>query len=221
MATNYGSGNFDTLLSDTSVRLFGREMFDIKLAGNRDEAYDYKGGNDTPPPAVHSSNNFLLHQLKREDARLARIYSFSFQNQIFDLMKPALFVVHGEGNVPDPPEIQFSATDVSTRRGIKPAITVRSGVSGQDARFTEDIRMWLYDIADFTVRLDMEAGPFERVLLEFELGGPGSFDAGATAGGAAGWTAGGAAGWTAGGAAGPRRGPRQRYRRGRWRGDDE
>ena len=43
--------------------------------------------------------------------------------------------------------------------------------------FTRGIRAWTYDKADYTIRLDVETGMFDQVLLDAALDGPGGFDA--------------------------------------------
>ncbi len=35
--------------------------------------------------------------------------------------------------------------------------------------FSEDMKVWAYDKGDFTLRLDIETGPFEETLLDAEL----------------------------------------------------
>ncbi|GLS33411.1 hypothetical protein GCM10007937_51220 [Mesorhizobium albiziae] len=45
--------------------------------------------------------------------------------------------------------------------------------------------VWSYEKADYTIRMDVETGMFEQVLLDAMLDGPGGFDArGANARGA-------------------------------------
>ncbi len=174
----YNTGEFDTLASDSSVRLFGRIMWDIVLRepDARKIAYPLDGDNTYPDPLEtdpvprrHSSNNFLIEQLRREDANFARISSFTYQNEMFDLVKPAIFLVHGNGT-----RVEFlkgiSVKERSLRKS--PSFTERTGMVGQKGSFAPDIFMWTYDRADFTIRLDTETGSFDQVLLARELGGP-------------------------------------------------
>ncbi len=103
---------------------------------------------------------------------LARIYGFSFEGTYYDLPRPVLFLVHGEG---------FDFTDV--RQGTKifrdlaraPAEPSTSGIGAADFDFSDNIRVWSYDKADYTIRMDVETGMFEQVLLDifFSGGGPG------------------------------------------------
>ncbi|WP_206520495.1 MULTISPECIES: hypothetical protein [unclassified Mesorhizobium] len=47
-----------------------------------------------------------------------------------------------------------------------------------DFEFADDIMVWSYDKADYTIRMDVETGMFEDVLLAAMLGdGPGGMDA--------------------------------------------
>lgn len=170
------SGAFDTLAGDSSIRLFGRPMFDIVLAdlemrrqayGQISEAPDW--GNETGGNAPYvSSNAFLIQQLLRKDAQLARIHTFSYQNELYDLAKPTVFLVHGPGVTTD------GAKRVQTpERPLRkePSPTNRSGLNREGSPFSTEMRVWVYDRADFTVRLDTDTGPFDALLLDFELGG--------------------------------------------------
>ena len=46
-----------------------------------------------------------------------------------------------------------------------------SGVGAKNWEFTLGIRVWEYDRADFSLRLDVDSGPLERILVEAESGG--------------------------------------------------
>ena len=169
------NGHFDSLAGDTSIRIFGRLMWDIVLReantpdpkDSRNRVYDDSTGSGILPPRM-SKNNFLLEQLKDPEARLARIMAFSYQNQMFDLARPAIFVVHGVGTL-----VEFVSQVAGNNRFLRrmPTFTERSGMVGQSGSFSPEVKMWLYDRADFTVRLDTDAGTFESLLLDYELGG--------------------------------------------------
>lgn len=185
----------ESLLSDSTVWLFGRTLDDIRLVpdpADRSAAYNVRdeGTRGAPGTGERRSRpgSFVLAQLLTESAGFARIYAFSYQNEIFDLAKPALFVVNGDGE----------------------RIRKRVGVTGA-ARFDHyvamDLRVWAYDRADFSVRLDVMTGTFDRILIDYELGEDAIVD------------------FTRGGAdfgrpsPGGGRGARRRGRR--WRSDDE
>lgn len=164
----YRSGKFDTILGESSVRLFGRLMWDIVLRKYKDRKTAYKKSYPgSPVPPRLSNNDFLLEQLTDKKARLARISSFSYQNEIFDLAKPAIFLVHGAGTV-----VEFEKDTSETGQTLRksPPYIERSGVVGQSGSFAPEILMWVYDRADFTIRLDSETGTFSQLLLDHELG---------------------------------------------------
>jgi hypothetical protein len=100
---------------------------------------------------------------------LARIYGFSFEGTYYDLPRPMLFLVHGEG-------IDFvDPKDSKKRRPAQsPADPSISGVAAADFDYADDIRVWSYDKADYTIRMDIETGMFEDILLPIvDGGGPG------------------------------------------------
>jgi hypothetical protein len=39
-------------------------------------------------------------------------------------------------------------------------------MAAADFQFSDDIRVWSYDKADYTIRMDVETGMFEQVLLD-------------------------------------------------------
>lgn len=138
----------------------------------------------SPPGDKHNPSNgarrgethWLWWQLERSDARLARIYGFSYEGAYFDLPRPVVFLVHGAGQpaVRDSRVTGASATEAQLARAPrKPSV---SGVAAADFGIADDIRVWSYDKADYTIRMDIETGMFEQVLLDvvFDGGGWGS-----------------------------------------------
>ena len=90
---------------------------------------------------------------------------------------PTLFLVHGDGE---------SATDnLPTGQGSRaPFDPSRSGVAAADFQFADDIMVWTYDKADYTIRMDVATGMFEQVLLDAFFGGNGMAVSGAKVSGA-------------------------------------
>jgi hypothetical protein len=41
-----------------------------------------------------------------------------------------------------------------------------TGVNAADFEFADDVRVWSYDKADYTIRMDVLTGMFEQVLLD-------------------------------------------------------
>jgi hypothetical protein len=85
------------------------------------------------------------------EGQLARIYGFSHEGQYYDLTRPTIFLVDGAG-VP-------AGTSIAT-----------TALAAMPPRLTDDVLVWDCDRSDFTLRLDLDLGPFERVLLDAELG---------------------------------------------------
>ena len=120
---------------------------------------------DAPPQL--GDNRFLHRQLIADDARLARIYGFSFEGHYYDLGRAAIFLVHGPGN--DPEAFRPGTARPDSRVDRAPADADRTGVASTASSFSHDIRVWSYDKGDFSIRLDPESGPLEQILLQAEL----------------------------------------------------
>lgn len=161
----------ETLLSPSSILLYGREMRDITFTNVSPSTIHPPLLSDLPPPRL-GGNNFLQQQLQAPGARLARIYAFSYEGNYSDLARPAIFLVHGEGT---PAEKLPNVGLIERRVSRSPADVDRTGVASQAGSFSDDIRVWSYDKGDFSVRLDIETGPFEDILVAMELGGAAVF----------------------------------------------
>ena len=151
----------ETLLSPSNILLYGRVLEDLEFKAPGMKA-----------PRL-GDNNFLLTQLeagsdKKKDKgpppTIARIYGLSFEGHYFDLAKPALFVVHGPGK-------DANDEKPENRYALAPPDTDHTGVAAQGFTFSDDMKVWSYDKGDFSVRLDVETGPLEDILLEMELSG--------------------------------------------------
>jgi len=148
-------------------------------AKSRSKVFTYIAGNPreyNPPnedlredrPYPSGANNFLRRQLKAPGARLARIFGFSYEGHYYDLPKPAMFLVHGPGE------------PVTVSRHEPRSSLETSGVVAREWEFSADartadpeLRRWDYDKGDFSIRLDIETGPLEQILLAACLrGGP-------------------------------------------------
>ncbi len=166
----------ETLLTSSTVLLYGRVLADLRFTYR--DPRPGEGGNPEQeekdaPPVRESGNNFLEAQLRHEGAALARIYGFSFEGCYYDLARPAIFLVHGPGDNPDP-RLQQSAKgqqpfDNPERKSTAPYGGDFTGTANQAYSFAGDMRVWPYDKDDFSIRLDMETGPFTQILLEAEL----------------------------------------------------
>lgn len=147
----------ETLLSVNAVYLFGRALSDIKLK--------YKDPSDKNRLMGRGQNNFLASQLRNVDAKLARIYSFAYEGSFYELARPTVFLVHGEGADPDAPLPKAEYE----RLARSPGRITRTGVARHFGAFSTDVKVWVYDKGDFSMRMDIETGTFDEILLEAEL----------------------------------------------------
>jgi hypothetical protein len=156
----------ETLLSPSNLILYGILVTDLQVGHQPPPPPPPPPEADlhrpSPPGARNSANRFLDQQLERVDAQFARIYGFSFEGHYYDLPRPLIFLVHGPG-VP--------AEDVKpgNRASRGPAQLDRAGTGAQGYSFADNMMMWSYDKGDFSIRLDVETGPLEQILLEAML----------------------------------------------------
>lgn len=164
----------ETLLSSSEVLLFGRVLKDIKFSHTTDTNHPGKAKGK-------GKNKFLGHQLDK-DAKLARIYAFSYEGAFYELPAPTIFVVHGDGDSPTswkdpggglgPPDRDQNAPGgLASRTPNNPDL---SGVAAADFQLADDILVWPYDKADYSVRMDVMTGQLEQILLDiyFEVEAP-------------------------------------------------
>ena len=165
----------ETLLSPSNVLLFGREVVDLTI-NNPPPNFP------APPPNVpnpqHSpfnvprvgGNRSVETQLMLAGARFARIYGFSYEGTYYDLPRPVLFLVHGQGEPATQARAGAAGIVQPARAPSEPSLT---GLAAADFEFADDLRVWSYDKADYTIRMDVETGMFEQVLLDSGGGGAG------------------------------------------------
>jgi hypothetical protein len=132
----------ESILSPSLIKLYGRTITEIQL--------NLPAGGGIPSLGA---NQFLRAQLNATDARLARIYGFSFEGHYYDLPRPVIMLVHGDGEAVNvPPTID------------------EAGEAARDWDFSEGLSYWEYDKGDFSLRLDVESGPLTEILLDATLG---------------------------------------------------
>jgi len=118
-------------------------------------------------PGRRLGQNKQLEEQLADDSRFARIYGFSYEGAYYELPSPTLFLVHGEGE---------SATAGNRPAGVRahasraPTDPSTSGVAAADFQFADDIMVWAYDKADYTIRMDVVTGMFEQTLLDIYFG---------------------------------------------------
>ncbi len=158
----------ETLLSPSNIMLFGRVVEDLEIR---------HGGSEHNPFVIprESASSFLAKELSHARGegkerellgRFARIYGFSYEGRYYELPMPTLFLVHGDGADPE-------RVAVDARAARAPDDSSRSGMAAQDFSFADNVRVWSYDRADLSIRLDVDSGTFEQILLDLVLGGGG------------------------------------------------
>ena len=71
--------------------------------------------------------------------------------------------MHGEGDRHAAEASALAAPAVRPARA--PGSPSLTGIAAADFEFADDLRVWSYDKADYTIRMDVETGMFEDVLL--------------------------------------------------------
>ena len=146
----------ETLLTATGIKLYGRLELGLTL-------------NAPGTGGQLGANNFLANQLNAKGATLARIYGFSYEGHYYDLPMPAIFVVHGPGSPVDVGARDRSTVDTSGVITKEWEFSSRPGTPGSGNKAAvvgpPDLMMWEYDKGDFSLRLDIESGPLEQILL--------------------------------------------------------
>jgi hypothetical protein len=153
----------ETLLSVSAVYLFGRLVSDLQLVKQDDNQ-------DKKRPDRKGANRFLQDQIRNTTAGFARIFFFSFEGSLFELARPTMFLVHGGGDAPDtaPPADEKFEQLLRT-----PGPVTRTGMGWQYGSFARDMRVWVYDKSDLSMRLDADTGTFDQILLGAEMGNAG------------------------------------------------
>jgi hypothetical protein len=152
----------ETLLSPSQIKLYGRALVDLEIKHNYKNPKPPPEDIPTHPPGL-GDNRFLWEQLtdvKPEERCFARIYAFSYEGHFYELNSPSIFLVHGPG---------APVTDAKAGGSVGPGTVDESGVPAKGWDFMEDIKMWEYDKGDFSMRLDVDSGQFEQILLEATL----------------------------------------------------
>lgn len=164
----------ETLLSFSNILLFGRVVEDLQII--------VPGGDKRHSPFVRPRrgiNKLLEDQVtapgeKDGDdeptllAQFARIYGFSYEGGYYEFDKPALFLVHGDGEPATGSKHDAQPGANASRAPGQPSLT---GLSAAEFQFVDDLRVWSYDKADYTIRMDADTGTFEQTLLDAAFGG--------------------------------------------------
>lgn len=160
----------ETLLSTSAVLLYGRKVLDLQLV--QQATATIPGTTEPCPDPIDThpqglgANDFLRKQLDDQETgrpppTLARIYAFSYDGHYYDLPSPAIFLVHGDGK---PAETRVP----NSRQSVAPESANNTGVATQSYSFSKDMQVWSYDKGDFSLRMDIETGTLEQILLGLE-----------------------------------------------------
>jgi hypothetical protein len=158
----------ETLLSPSNVLLFGRVLEDIAIVKKPGDRH-----NPFTQPRKGTPSQIEL-QLLSDDSRFARIYAFSYEGVFYELPRPVVFLVHGPGVDASEGSKGGEAGGDGPRdpnRARAPGNPSLIGTSAADFQHADDVKVWSYDQADYTIRMDMDIGMFEQVLLDAVIGG--------------------------------------------------
>lgn len=144
----------ETLLTSSSVLLFGRLVEDLAIKPSDGTADPHSG-----------APGHLARQMQAEDPNFARIYGFGLGGIYHVLPFPALFLVHGRGT---------PAADAIAGLKNPPKEAEARGTEAEPAGLLlpEDLVAWTYDKGDFSIRLDIQTGTLEDLLLGNGPDGP-------------------------------------------------
>jgi hypothetical protein len=134
----------ETLLSPSQVKLYGRPFEGFEITTPK-----------TPGPPPDPTHDLLTNQLRRADARFARIYGFSYEGNYCALPRPTVFLVHGPGCPVEPGWPGTPTQGVDT-----------TGTANRDWAFDKDIRYWEYDRVNYSLRCDIVSGTLDEILIE-------------------------------------------------------
>ena len=146
----------ENLLSPTNIHLFGREFLGLNIEN---------------VPQTLGANRFLREQLDPTSAeavargapQFARIYAISYEGTFYNLPKPTIYLVHGEGRA-----VGGAGKVRHPGPGTDPTVD-DTGVIAEDFDLESDVHVWEYDKGDFTLRIDIASGTFDDILLEATL----------------------------------------------------
>jgi hypothetical protein len=157
------------MLRQGNVKLIGEPFPELALGPN-------PGG-----PIGQLGQGFLAQQLNAAltsqqagNAAFARIYGFSFEGHYYDLPRPVIILVDGPGNPVALPDPSIGQTDEAAHVWD----------------FSSQLFEWNYDKMQMTIRLDLDSGPLQDIVLARALGerasasGSGAYGSGAYGSGA-------------------------------------
>jgi hypothetical protein len=172
------------MLRQGNVKLIGEPFPELALGtppGGPGGPTDFGGAVGPPAPQGVLSQQLAaaLANQAGGNAAFARIYGFSFEGHYYDLPRPVIMLVTGPG------------FPVAAGAGSPPPPPILD--SDEAARiweFSANLLQWNYDKKDMSIRLDLDSGTLEDILLARTLGprggafGSGAYGSGAYGSGA-------------------------------------
>lgn len=140
----------ESLARASTILLFGRVVEDLQVGIPSGAASSARRATKSTSLEHQGANHALADQIAAEGSRFARIYAFAFEGGYYELARPVLYLVHGGGD-----EV---GTTIET-----------NGIAATPDKFASDLRVWAYDKADISVRLDVDTGAFEQILIDAEV----------------------------------------------------
>jgi hypothetical protein len=144
----------ESLVKASMIHLFGRVVEDLQINSARGSGASSKRAAKSVSSEQPGAGHALSNQLAAEGSCLARIYAFAYEGGYYELAQSSLLLVHGDGvPIGDPLTVE------------------RIGSAAASRTFADDVRVWAYDKSDISLRLDVETGTLEQILLEAEIKG--------------------------------------------------
>jgi hypothetical protein len=157
-----------TLLAPSTVRLVGRVL---RLSGEAQEDGDVQHAAENPKRAEdpkvfvpaqqegYLGGSPLVEAMKKGRLRLAHIFGFAHEGRYTPMHVPALFLVHGDGEA------------LLKKDGeIDPAQLGLAHLEKGNLTFAADLKLWVYDRGDETIRLDVSTGTLLQLVVDAETG---------------------------------------------------
>jgi hypothetical protein len=162
-----------TIFAPSAVRLFGRVLMGTtgpQPGGRRGAgaaaAAPGPGGVSVAAPGNiatalpdYARRSLLFQSLDVGNLNIAHIFAYSYEGSYKPLHVPATFLVEGVGtSVFHPPGV------------IDPAQLGLAQLDGT-ITFATDLVFWIYDRADLIIRLDLNSGTLQTLVIDAETGG--------------------------------------------------
>jgi hypothetical protein len=144
----------ESYFSSSTVELFGRRIQGLKI--DRAFALDFESGR----PASKLSGARVASDDKDDDGQLARIYAMIYQGNYYRLATPTIFLVKEPGV-----DVVYDRVNAQNNTQIS-AI----GTDVLDELAAANMVLWRMERKDFTLRLELERGYVDELLLDPDTG---------------------------------------------------